>query len=180
MKPSQAPRKRGRPHVSWNTEDRWFLIQLALLAKELKFVETDPDLGAVVLNSPEMVETPTTRTPRSNHGAARFAFYWAHGAEPHVDDETDPSKPTIGFSPFDDRVEAIETCEADITRTRRALDGDFHRYLDGDLLAQGSRHTTDLILDDLFDTGATMDAVCKTLRTYKKVNHVYAASITWK
>jgi predicted amidophosphoribosyltransferase len=37
-----------------------------------------------------------------------------------------------------------------------------------------------LLLDDLFDTGATMDAVCKTLRTYKKINRVYAASITWK
>ncbi|MGB9114242.1 ComF family protein [Bradyrhizobium sp.] len=37
-----------------------------------------------------------------------------------------------------------------------------------------------LLLDDLFDTGATMDAVSKTLRTYKKINHVYAASITWK
>lgn len=37
-----------------------------------------------------------------------------------------------------------------------------------------------LLLDDLFDTGATMDAVCKVLRTYKKINHIYAASITWK
>jgi len=37
-----------------------------------------------------------------------------------------------------------------------------------------------LLLDDLFDTGATMDAVCKSLRTYKKINHVYAVSITWK
>jgi predicted amidophosphoribosyltransferase len=37
-----------------------------------------------------------------------------------------------------------------------------------------------LLLDDLFDTGATMDVVCKTLRTYKKINRVYAASITWK
>jgi predicted amidophosphoribosyltransferase len=37
-----------------------------------------------------------------------------------------------------------------------------------------------LLLDDLFDTGATMDAVCKTLKTYKKINGVYAASITWK
>jgi predicted amidophosphoribosyltransferase len=36
-----------------------------------------------------------------------------------------------------------------------------------------------LLLDDLFDTGATVDAVCKTLRTYKKINRVYAASITW-
>ena len=37
-----------------------------------------------------------------------------------------------------------------------------------------------LLLDDLFDTGATMDAVCKTLRIYKKINRVYAATITWK
>jgi predicted amidophosphoribosyltransferase len=37
-----------------------------------------------------------------------------------------------------------------------------------------------LLLDDLFDTGATMDAVCRTLRTYNKIDRVYAASITWK
>lgn len=37
-----------------------------------------------------------------------------------------------------------------------------------------------LLLDDLFDTGATMDAVCKALRTYNKINRIYAASITWK
>jgi predicted amidophosphoribosyltransferase len=37
-----------------------------------------------------------------------------------------------------------------------------------------------LLLDDLFDTGATMDAVCKALRTYRKINRIYAAAITWK
>ena len=37
-----------------------------------------------------------------------------------------------------------------------------------------------LVLDDLYDTGATMDAVCKVLRTYKKINRVYAAAVTWK
>jgi predicted amidophosphoribosyltransferase len=37
-----------------------------------------------------------------------------------------------------------------------------------------------LLLDDLFDTGATMDAVCRALRTYRKINHIYAAAITWK
>ena len=37
-----------------------------------------------------------------------------------------------------------------------------------------------LLLDDLFDTGATMDAVSETLRTYKKISQVYAASLTWK
>lgn len=37
-----------------------------------------------------------------------------------------------------------------------------------------------LLLDDLFDTGASMDAVCTALRTYPKINRVYAAAITWK
>lgn len=37
-----------------------------------------------------------------------------------------------------------------------------------------------LLLDDLFDTGATMDAVCKALRTYPKINKIYAAAITWR
>ena len=37
-----------------------------------------------------------------------------------------------------------------------------------------------LLLDDLFDTGATMDAVARTLKTYNKISHVYAASVTWK
>jgi predicted amidophosphoribosyltransferase len=37
-----------------------------------------------------------------------------------------------------------------------------------------------LLLDDLFDTGATMEAVAKILKTYDKINNVYVASITWK
>ena len=38
-----------------------------------------------------------------------------------------------------------------------------------------------LVLDDLFDTGATMDAVFEALRTYEKINHISAASaVTWK
>ncbi len=41
-------------------------------------------------------------------------------------------------------------------------------------------HWNALLLDDLFDTGATMDAVCGVLRTYRKINRIYAAAITWK
>lgn len=37
-----------------------------------------------------------------------------------------------------------------------------------------------LLLDDLFDTGATMDAGCRTLRTYRKIHRIYAVAITWK
>lgn len=37
-----------------------------------------------------------------------------------------------------------------------------------------------LLLDDLFDSGASMEAACATLQTYEKVNRIYVAAITWK
>lgn len=37
-----------------------------------------------------------------------------------------------------------------------------------------------LLLDDLFDTGATMDAVCQALRAYPKIDQIYTAAVTWK
>jgi len=37
-----------------------------------------------------------------------------------------------------------------------------------------------LVLDDLFDTGATMEAVCRSLRTYRKIDKIYVAALTWK
>ena len=37
-----------------------------------------------------------------------------------------------------------------------------------------------LLLDDLYDTGATMEAVCAILQTYPKIANVYAAAVTWK
>ncbi|WP_409525071.1 ComF family protein [Nitrincola sp. MINF-07-Sa-05] len=45
---------------------------------------------------------------------------------------------------------------------------------------EGEGRWNALLLDDLFDTGATMDAVCRALRGYRKINHIYAATITWK
>ncbi len=37
-----------------------------------------------------------------------------------------------------------------------------------------------LVVDDLFDTGASMEAACKVLRAYKKVKYIYVAALTWK
>lgn len=37
-----------------------------------------------------------------------------------------------------------------------------------------------LMLDDLFDTGATMEAVCAVLRTYPKISGIFAATVTRK
>ncbi|MFT4275918.1 MAG: ComF family protein [Rhodopseudomonas sp.] len=35
-----------------------------------------------------------------------------------------------------------------------------------------------LLLDDLFDTGASMEAACTALRAYPKIGRIYAATIT--
>lgn len=37
-----------------------------------------------------------------------------------------------------------------------------------------------LIIDDLFDSGASMDAACAVLRQYPKVGNIYVAALTWK
>lgn len=37
-----------------------------------------------------------------------------------------------------------------------------------------------LVVDDLFHTGASMEAACKVLRTYPKVRKIYMAALTWR
>lgn len=37
-----------------------------------------------------------------------------------------------------------------------------------------------LVVDDLFHTGASMDAACRVLRTYPKVRNIYVAALTWR
>jgi predicted amidophosphoribosyltransferase len=37
-----------------------------------------------------------------------------------------------------------------------------------------------LVVDDLFDSGASMDAACAVLREYPKVGKIYVAALTWK
>ena len=37
-----------------------------------------------------------------------------------------------------------------------------------------------LLVDDLFDTGATMEAATKALRSYSKVGKIYVAALTWR
>lgn len=37
-----------------------------------------------------------------------------------------------------------------------------------------------LVVDDLFHTGASMEAACQVLRTYPKVGKIYVAALTWR
>ena len=37
-----------------------------------------------------------------------------------------------------------------------------------------------LVVDDLFDTGASLEAVCQLLKAYQKINQIYVATLTWK
>ena len=37
-----------------------------------------------------------------------------------------------------------------------------------------------LIVDDLYATGASMDAACAALRSYPKVRRIYVAALTWR
>ena len=37
-----------------------------------------------------------------------------------------------------------------------------------------------LVVDDLYHTGASMEAACKVLRAYSKVQKIYVAALTWR
>lgn len=47
-----------------------------------------------------------------------------------------------------------------------------------DVIADGRWNV--LLVDDLYDSGASMEAACNALRGYSKVNKIYAAALTWK
>ncbi|MCX6591296.1 MAG: hypothetical protein NTZ56_07205 [Acidobacteria bacterium] len=47
-------------------------------------------------------------------------------------------------------------------------------------LLEGEDSRNALLIDDLFDTGASLESACKALRGYQKINRLYVAALTWK
>lgn len=57
-----------------------------------------------------------------------------------------------------------------------ALDGKMHLHK----TISNDGHWNVLVIDDLFHTGASMEAACTALREYSKIKKIYAAALTWK
>lgn len=57
-----------------------------------------------------------------------------------------------------------------------ALKGKF--TVNGVIEGNGQRNA--LLIDDLYDTGATLEVACTALRTYPKLAKIYVATLTWK
>lgn len=51
------------------------------------------------------------------------------------------------------------------------------RLVVSDVLPDGKSSL--LLIDDLFDTGATLEAACSILRAYPKIGEIYVATLTW-
>lgn len=49
----------------------------------------------------------------------------------------------------------------------------------GDQITSDGKYNA-LVLDDLFHSGASMEAACAVLRTYGKIDKIFVAALTWK
>jgi predicted amidophosphoribosyltransferase len=45
---------------------------------------------------------------------------------------------------------------------------------------EGAGPRNALLVDDLFDAGASLEAACTVLRAYSKIGKIYVAALTWK
>ncbi len=53
------------------------------------------------------------------------------------------------------------------------------RFVLKDSIASEGRWNV-LVIDDLYDSGASLEAVCEILQTYPKIDKLFVATLTWK
>lgn len=88
----------------------------------------------------------------------------------------------IGVNAFDNIVSVNSTKGASLknlsTKEEKveALKG---RFQLSDAIPSNGRWNV-LVIDDLFHTGASVEAVCAILATYSKIDKIYVAALTWK
>lgn len=75
---------RGRKPLAWMADPKWFMIQLALVAKDLLWVPEDKPAAPAAFEADPSPEKRKTRPKRPNLAAAKFAVLWAYGLKPSV------------------------------------------------------------------------------------------------
>lgn len=65
-------------------------------------------------------------------------------------------------------------------RTRAEKDAVLTNTLILNRLIPGEGRWDTLLLDDLYDSGASVDAACDALRRYEKIGDIFVATLTWR
>jgi len=65
-------------------------------------------------------------------------------------------------------------------RTRAEKDAVLANTLILNRLIPGEGRWDTLLLDDLYDSGASVDAACDALRAYEKIGDIFVATLTWR
>jgi predicted amidophosphoribosyltransferase len=137
--------------------------QAALLAAQIKS-SIVPFLGKVGLIIPMCASTPRARQPVTEVAKALGEL--------------------IDVPVFEDILTRLPPSEGDVPLKNINNKADKVSALKGKLSFKDSITNQGcwnaLLLDDLFDTGASMEAACAALRTYPKINEIYAVALTWK
>lgn len=127
---------RGRKPLAWMTDPKWFMIQLALVAKDLQWVPEDEPTALLASEADAAPEKRKTRPKRPNLAAAKFAVLWAYGLKPSVrkmkkDDKS--SRELIRFSKADLAATKPKSHHfpTDVEHVRKHMQ--LEVYLEGDL-----------------------------------------------
>ena len=66
----------------------------------------------------------------------------------------------------------------DIVNREKKVETLMNAFIINDQLGEGLYDA--LIVDDLYDTGSSLEAATKTLRQYRKIKNIYVATVTRK